>query len=384
MLLKSKLKTQRNPQESFATHILDPEYGLYIEGYFKERLCFEKKRVERSKRPLLMMLFDIETILKADEKRETIKTIQMVISSFTRETDLTGWYKDHSTIGVLFTESNGIDVSLVKQKIYGNLCSCLDIEQARKIKVSFQKLNGNHDGPNGDNSFNLMFYADAIAPPPKHSYFTLKRVIDILGSIIGFIIFSPLFLIIPILIKVSSKGPILFKQERVGLNGKRFAFFKFRSMKFDNNPDVHREFVTNLIKRQQLHKNGNGNGNGKNNGVYKIENDDRIFPLGQFLRKASLDELPQFMNVLKGEMSLVGPRPPIPYELESYDIWHKRRLLQVKPGITGLWQVSGRSTCTFDEMVRLDLNYIRRKSLWLDIKILLQTIWVVFSGRGAY
>lgn len=383
MLLKNKIRLKQNDQEYSAAHLLDQEYGLYIEDYFRARLCFEKKRVERSKRPFLMMFFDIENILDADEKREIIGKIQMVLSSFTRETDLTGWYKYNSTIGVLFTETNGVDDSLIKKKICGNLYNCLDIEQVRKIKVSFQKLNGNCDSPDTDNSFDLMFFAEAIASPrPRHLYFTFKRAADVVGSLTGLIIFSPLFFIIPILIKISSKGPIIFKQERLGLNGKKFLFFKFRSMKVDSNSDVHKKYVTDLINGQQSHKNGNGNEG--SNGAYKMENDDRIFPLGQFLRKLSLDELPQFMNVLKGEMSLVGPRPPIPYELESYDIWHKRRLLQVRPGITGLWQVEGRSSCTFDEMVRLDLKYIRKQSLWLDIKILLQTPWVVFSGRGAY
>ncbi|MGC9976520.1 MAG: sugar transferase, partial [Syntrophales bacterium] len=129
---------------------------------------------------------------------------------------------------------------------------------------------------------------------------------------------------------------------------------------------------------------GEGKDNGNTPGVYKLSNDPRITPIGQFLRKTSLDELPQFINVLKGEMSLVGPRPPIPYECELYDIWHRRRLLSVKPGITGPWQVSGRSSTTFDEMVRLDLKYINGWSLWLDVKLLLKTPFVILTGKGAY
>jgi lipopolysaccharide/colanic/teichoic acid biosynthesis glycosyltransferase len=118
--------------------------------------------------------------------------------------------------------------------------------------------------------------------------------------------------------------------------------------------------------------------------VYKITNDKRVTPIGNILRKLSLDELPQFYNVLRGEMSLVGPRPPIPYEIEKYDSWHRRRVLEVKPGITGLWQVSGRSSTTFDEMVRLDLHYATNWSIWFDVKILLKTTWIVVAGRGAY
>jgi lipopolysaccharide/colanic/teichoic acid biosynthesis glycosyltransferase len=122
----------------------------------------------------------------------------------------------------------------------------------------------------------------------------------------------------------------------------------------------------------------------KQKGTYKITKDPRVTPVGHFLRKTSLDELPQFFNVLLGDMSLVGPRPAIPYECEEYDVWHRRRLLEMKPGITGLWQVRGRSATTFDEMVRIDIKYVQEWSLWLDIKIILQTPWVVLKGKGAY
>jgi len=128
---------------------------------------------------------------------------------------------------------------------------------------------------------------------------------------------------------------------------------------------------------------GNG-GNGKNPNVFKIHNDPRITPIGKFLRRTSFDELPQFFNVLKGDMSLVGPRPPLPYEFDQYDIWHKKRMLEIKPGITGLWQVAGRSSTNFNDMVRLDIQYIKDFSLWLDLKILLKTPWVVITGKGAY
>jgi lipopolysaccharide/colanic/teichoic acid biosynthesis glycosyltransferase len=148
-----------------------------------------------------------------------------------------------------------------------------------------------------------------------------------------------------------------------------------------NDHKIHEEFVKQLIAGTAKQPHGPG-ANGSS--VYKITNDPRITPIGKFLRKTSLDELPQFLNVLMGEMSLVGPRPPIPYEVDCYDIWHKRRLLAVKPGITGLWQVRGRSRTNFDEMVRLDLKYGETWSLWLDIKILLETPRAVFSGDGAY
>jgi lipopolysaccharide/colanic/teichoic acid biosynthesis glycosyltransferase len=147
---------------------------------------------------------------------------------------------------------------------------------------------------------------------------------------------------------------------------------------------VHEEYVKKLIAGQLGKDNEvNGNGSGQKP-VFKIQNDKRITPLGQFLRKTSLDELPQFFNVLFGDMSLVGPRPPIPYEMQNYDIWHRCRVVEVKPGITGLWQVMGRSSTTFDEMVRLDIKYSREWSIWLDLKILLMTPWAVLKGKGAY
>ena len=155
-------------------------------------------------------------------------------------------------------------------------------------------------------------------------------------------------------------------------------------MYVDSDQTKHKEYVTKFITES---RNGGTNGNGSSlaqNGVYKLTNDSRVTPVGGFLRKTSLDELPQFFNVLIGDMSLVGPRPPIPYECEKYDLWHKRRILEVKPGITGLWQVKGRSSTTFDEMVRLDLNYVTHWSLLLDLKILVQTPFAVLKGKGAY
>jgi lipopolysaccharide/colanic/teichoic acid biosynthesis glycosyltransferase len=158
------------------------------------------------------------------------------------------------------------------------------------------------------------------------------------------------------------------------------VFLKFRSMYVNNDAAVHKEYVQSLIAGKAAKQPSNGNGHG----VYKLTKDSRITRVGSFLRKTSLDELPQFLNVLKGEMSLVGPRPPVPYEVEAYDIWHRRRLLEAKPGITGLWQVSGRSRVTFDDMVRLDLHYARTWSPWMDIKILWRTPGAVVLGEGAH
>jgi lipopolysaccharide/colanic/teichoic acid biosynthesis glycosyltransferase len=161
----------------------------------------------------------------------------------------------------------------------------------------------------------------------------------------------------------------------VGQHGRHFTFIKFRSMKAGNDPSLHEAYCRKLIEgKAEKHKDENGAE------VFKITSDPRITPVGKFLRKTSLDELPQLWNVLRGEMSLVGPRPPIPYEVSCYDVWHRRRVLEVKPGMTGLWQVRGRNRTTFDEMVRLDLRYAHKWSLWLDLKILLETPFAVLKG----
>jgi lipopolysaccharide/colanic/teichoic acid biosynthesis glycosyltransferase len=167
----------------------------------------------------------------------------------------------------------------------------------------------------------------------------------------------------------------------VGLYGKKFMFLKFRTMYVGNDSRVHEEYIKKLIAGKIEAEGGDG---ASQKPVYKITNDKRVTPIGELLRKTSLDELPQFINVLFGDMSLVGPRPPIPYEVQNYDIWHRCRVVEVKPGITGLWQVMGRSTTSFDEMVRLDIKYSREWSLWLDLKIIVMTPWSVIRGKGAY
>jgi lipopolysaccharide/colanic/teichoic acid biosynthesis glycosyltransferase len=207
---------------------------------------------------------------------------------------------------------------------------------------------------------------------------TLKRAIDILGSLAALILLSPVFILIAAAIKLTSKGPVLFRQDRVGQFGRRFTFLKFRSMKVNNDSAIHKEYVQKMIS-------GNLNQSSEScSPVYKIQNDPRVTAVGRFIRRTSLDEIPQFLNVLAGHMSLVGPRPPIPYELEKYDTWHRQRVLSMKPGITGLWQVFGRSRTTFNEMVRLDIRYIRGWSFWMDLRLLLATPWVIFTGKGGF
>ncbi|MDZ7369670.1 MAG: sugar transferase [candidate division KSB1 bacterium] len=194
----------------------------------------------------------------------------------------------------------------------------------------------------------------------------IKRMLDIIISAAALIFFAPLMLLVALAIRLTSPGPVLFKQERVGLNGRKFTLYKFRSMVVN---------AEALKERLLPHNEMDGP-------VFKMKNDPRITPIGYFLRKTSIDELPQFINVLKGDMSIVGPRPPLAAEVERYEVWQRRRL-SLKPGITCIWQVSGRNKISFEEWMRMDLEYIDNWSLTLDFKLMLKTLAAVITGYGA-
>lgn len=200
-----------------------------------------------------------------------------------------------------------------------------------------------------------------------------KRSMDILGALLGLILLSPVFLLVSALIKIMSPGPVFLKQERVGYGGKQFNFWKFRTMKVNADSSVHQQYFAELI-------NGSKNGEGESDKpMAKLDDDNpQIIPFGRILRKSCLDELPQLINVLRGDMSLVGPRPPIPYEVQEYVRWHKGRFDTV-PGMTGLWQVSGKNRLSFKEMVRLDIRYSKNLSFVSDLKILMMTPIAIFS-----
>ena len=202
----------------------------------------------------------------------------------------------------------------------------------------------------------------------------IKRTSDLLIASVASLVLLPFWLLIALLIKLDSRGPVFYKQERVGMDGRVFLFYKFRTMHSNTDDRKHREFQKRYIAGQpDVKMSSDGRP------VYKLQADARITRVGRTLRRLSLDELPQVLNVLRGDMSAVGPRPPIPYEVESYELWHRKRL-DMKPGITGLWQVSGRNRLPFDEMVRLDLFYIENWSLLLDLKIILRTLPVMWRG----
>jgi len=331
------------------------------------------------------MLMDAGRALQTNRGERVAAEILSTLAGSTRETDITGWYQESAVLGVVFTEIDDSNRSalekLLRAKLAASLRARLGAQLVGQIRLSFHFFPEDWEksglGPLAD----AKLYPDLFTKDKAGKFCrSLKRTMDILGSVTVLVLCSPLFLAISLAIKLSSKGPVLFRQERVGRFGFPFTLLKFRSMKCVNAPCIHQEYVRRFIAGE-IDSTQSGHSQDL---VYKIQKDPRITRVGKFLRKTSLDEFPQFINVLKGEMSLVGPRPPIPYELNGYQVWHRGRVLEAKPGITGLWQVNGRSRTTFDDMVRLDLRYARTWSLWLDFKILLQTPRAVLSGEGAY
>jgi exopolysaccharide biosynthesis polyprenyl glycosylphosphotransferase len=215
-------------------------------------------------------------------------------------------------------------------------------------------------------------------PSLQAGQLALKRAFDLVAASVGVVLISPLLVIVGIVVMLTSPGPIFFRQERVGAGGSRFRLWKFRTMHHGASDAVHRELVTKMLRGDE-HSTAHVTPDGAK--VYKLHGDTRVTAIGRFLRRTSLDELPQLINVIRGEMSLVGPRPPLPYEVAEYEGWELERL-QVRPGITGLWQVSGRSNVSYRQMCELDLEYVRQWSFWLDVTILLRTLPVVLTNAG--
>ena len=356
--------------------------GMLPEELFIRLLCVEKKRTERSRRRFVLMVVDPGSLLKLG-KDQVLPKLLAALWSGTRDTDIKGWYKDSAQLGVIFTEIGDADdkhvVRSLSNKITAVLYETLSVTEINEIKLSFYVFPEDWSDDSPDHPMTATLQTALGQARQMHKVaLGMKRAIDIAGALAGLILAAPLMASIAIAIKLTSKGPVLFKQVRLGQHGRKFSFLKFRSMYVNNDDRVHREYVAQFIVGS-----GAAQANGNQAPIYKLTSDPRITPIGRFLRKTSLDEIPQFLNVLRGDMSLVGPRPPVTYEFNRYDLWHRQRLLAVKPGITGLWQVDGRSRVTFDEMVRLDIRYAQYWSLWLDIKILAQTPRAVLAGSGA-
>jgi len=361
------------------------------EDAFQRLISIERKRSERSQRPFVLLLIETGDSLPGGNNGNGRILLDMLTSvqGATRETDVTGWYKANAVVGMMFREivlDNNLVLSTILSRIGSVLREQLDTEQFNRIKFSFHVFPDNWGSNDPEHPSNPTFYPDLKKREKANRLGRVtKRLVDIVGSISLLVLLSPIVAIIAAGIKLTSRGPVHFQQKRIGEHGMPFTLLKFRTMHLNNDASEHKEYVRQFIAGHAVKHptNGNGNGHGNNDGIFKLANDPRITPVGSFLRRSSLDELPQLVNVLRGEMSLVGPRPPLPYELEAYAPWHRRRVLEAKPGITGLWQVYGRSRVGFDDMVRLDLRYAQNCSPWLDLKILLQTPRAVFGGNGA-
>jgi lipopolysaccharide/colanic/teichoic acid biosynthesis glycosyltransferase len=354
---------------------------LLGEESFTERLRLERKRTDRSQRPFLLLLLEFNLPLRDGRRRRQalVKNVVQSLELGTRQTDIAGWYKNNKVIGVIFTELRleNPAVGKILERMNAALRTRLTAEQMAAITVSVH-LYPHRDLGTAGSSAN-----DKLYPHLKRQRVArlLKRAIDLLGSLALLVLLAPVFVLVGVAIKLTSQGPILFKQTRVSQFGRPFTFLKFRSMYEDADSTTHKQYVKDLIARG---RNGDAATHAlKQDGLFKLSSDSRITPLGHFLRKTSIDELPQVFNVLAGRMSLVGPRPHPTYEVECYAIWHTRRILEARPGLTGLWQVKGRSRTTYDDMVRLDLHYIDKWSVWNDLKILLETPWAVLRGEGA-
>ena len=352
------------------------------EEAFLHTLARERKRSERSRRPLLLMLLEARDPNPSEERVMELSQLLVALAPKIRETDVVGWYQGTLTIGVIFTELSTDDKSIILSAILDKLSETartgLRVADLSQISVSFHFFPDDWSEERPDGSCNDMaLYPDIqAAVKERKSTLGIKRAMDIVLSSLMLLISLPLFLVIGAAIKATSEGPVFFRQQRVGQFGRHFTCLKFRSMTVNNDCSVHRQYVSQLIagKADRVTTDTNPDG------VYKLANDHRTTPLGKLLRRSSLDELPPPINVLVGEMPLVGRPPAIPYELAIYQTWHRRRVLQVKPGITGLWQVNGRNRVSFDDMVRYDLQYTSNWSPWLDLTILLRTPAAVLKG----
>ncbi len=339
---------------------------------FLKDLHREKRRSERSQAPLSLVLYEIDS----EDMRGTQRVDRLleVLHGAKREIDILG-HVGNGTIAVLCPDTDEEGTRGFMRKI-DSLAGELPFSAvaAQYPDDLFESL---AEGTRVRPAFQPFLVHDASIKGGRG--YALKRPLDIVGALVALMLLAPVMLLVAAAVGLTSRGPIIFRQIRLGEGGVPFTFYKFRSMVTNVDDRIHREFVSDLIKNAQA-----DDPVAEAKGApFKIQRDPRVTRVGRFIRKTSIDELPQLFNVLKGEMSLVGPRPAIPYEAEQYQPWHLRRILSIKPGITGLWQVEGRSKVSFNEMVRMDLRYIRDCSLALDIKIMLRTFLVVIRCEGA-
>jgi lipopolysaccharide/colanic/teichoic acid biosynthesis glycosyltransferase len=349
------------------------------EDLFADALHRERRRADRSNQAMGLLLVSAPKVKAGRDATWT--AIVSGLAAAKRDTDVIGWFEQGSSLGVILSDIDAPGPALARgldARVRRQLSRFLGTTTTDSVATRFHfypELTAAH----GQESHEIHPLPVSEAPRTQRDVFydTVKRAIDIAGSASLLILLAPVLLVTAALVKLKSPGPVFFRQVRVGQMMKPFTMLKFRTMNVNADSKIHQEYVASLIKAKAA---THGTGGQQ---VFKLAADPRITSIGRFLRKTSIDELPQLLNVLRGEMSLVGPRPPLQYEVDEYQRWHCRRVLEAKPGLTGLWQVAGRSRTTFDEMVRLDLRYARTRSLWTDIKILLATPAAVFVGKGA-
>jgi lipopolysaccharide/colanic/teichoic acid biosynthesis glycosyltransferase len=376
-----------------ATHPVRPKQRtrtpVYNEEMFTHLMVRERKRSERSNRPFIVLTLTARTSQPADGALEAKPSriangALEAAKAASRDTDIVGWVTWPTVVGIIFSEIGDAEPTLAVETVRGRvlreLGRRLDPGALRELTLEFRVYPHTAVGSTPPETAHLdpLLHVDLHHEQRRRKLAdAIKRTVDIAASFALLLMLSPLLLVVALAIKWTSPGPILFKQVRLGKWGVPFKMLKFRSMYVNAGDAPHYDFVTKFIKES-----GRSQASG-DEAVFKLTDDPRITRVGNFIRKTSIDELPQLWNVLIGEMSLVGPRPPLPYELAHYAPWHRRRVLEAKPGITGLWQVTGRSRTTFDDMVRLDLRYARSRSLWTDLRILLRTPGAVVGGKGA-
>jgi exopolysaccharide biosynthesis polyprenyl glycosylphosphotransferase len=349
---------------------------LLPKSFFLEHAHREYLRALRTKSHVSVVVLSVDPA--AESAPVDLYGLSKILQLLLRESDVFGWYAENA-VAVLVADSDDHATKECAERILERTAHIPLRCEIRRYPDRESIIPPERDWMSSVPSLDPSVLVHPDAPQSSRMAIALKRAIDIFGSITGLVLFSPIMAVVALAIKATSPGPIIFKQIRVGQAGVPFVFFKFRSMRTDSSEDSHRRYVLSVIKSDSSATNQAD----ARTPFGKMKADPRITRVGRLLRKSSIDELPQFFNVLRGDMSLVGPRPSIPYEVEAYGSWHLRRVLHVKPGITGLWQVEGRSVVSFDDMVRLDLQYARHWSILLDLKILLRTAKVVLQCRGA-
>ena len=343
------------------------------EDLFRDALVRERKRADRFGSPFSVLVMD-----RGSGSREegSWGPVLRTVARMKRDTDVVGWLGERDAVGLLLPEAGAEGALAVVHRLRREIARRLDDTPLAAPSIRLY-AHGDRAGPEGHGLPGVDSLVDSVVRRRGHPLGdAAKRGLDIVGSLLLLLFFAPVLLLVFAIVKCTSPGPAFYRQVRIGRKGLPFTMLKFRSMYQNAGHGIHQDYVTWFIKSSgQQPRNGDD--------VFKLTNDSRITPVGHVLRRTSLDELPQFWNVLKGDMSLVGPRPPLPFEVEQYQAWHRRRVLEAKPGVTGPWQINGRSRTTFDDMVRLDLRYARMHSLWTDIKILAATPRAMVSGKGA-